>query len=50
MGLEKDYWKYYTRVPYKSPISKTVKDEKGNEHTEYKCCFPIKLIDWEEYN
>ena len=42
--IEKDYWRYYVRLPYKSPVYKVVDDKK-----EYKCCYPIKLIEWDEY-
>ena len=48
--LEKDYWRYYVQIPYKSPVNKKVIDENGEERIEYKCCFPIKLIDWDEYS
>jgi hypothetical protein len=48
--LKKDYWKYYTRVEYESPVYKIVEDEKGIKTRINKCCFPIKLTDWEEYN
>ena len=50
MSVKDDYWRYYVEVPYKSPVSKTYKDENGKEHTEYKCAYPIKLIDWDEYS
>ena len=50
MSVKDDYWRYYVEVPYKSPVSKTYKDENGVEHTEYKCAYPIKLIDWDEYS
>ena len=50
MSIKDDYWRYYVEVPYKSPVSKTYKDENGVEHTEYKCAYPIKLIDWDEYS
>ena len=36
MSIKDDYWRYYVEVPYKSPVSKTYKDENGVEHTEYK--------------
>ena len=48
--IEKDYWRYYVQIPYKSPVSKTYVDENGKEHTEYKCAFPVKLTEWDEYN
>ena len=32
--IEKDYWRYYVQIPYKSPVSKTYIDENGKEHTE----------------
>lgn len=48
--IEKDYWRYYVQIPYKSPVSKTYVDENGKEHTEYKCCFPVKLTEWDEYS
>ena len=48
--IEKDYWRYYVQIPYKSPVSKTYEDEKGNMHTEYKCAFPVRLTEWDEYN
>ena len=47
MSVKDDYWRYYVEVPYKSPVSKTYKDENGVEHTEYKCAYPIRLIDWD---
>lgn len=50
MSVKDDYWRYYVEVPYKSPVSKTYKDENGVEHTEYKCAYPIRLIDWDEYS
>ena len=50
MSIKDDYWRYYVEVPYKSPVSKTYKDENGVEHTEYKCAYPIRLIDWDEYS
>lgn len=50
MSVKDDYWRYYVEVPYKSPVSKTYTDEDGKEHTEYKCCYPIRLIDWDEYS
>lgn len=50
MSVKDDYWRYYVEVPYKSPVSKTYTDEKGVEHTEYKCCYPIRLVDWDEYS
>ena len=46
--LKKDYWKYYTRVEYDSPVYKIVEDEKGVKTRINKCCFPVKLTDWEE--
>ena len=27
--IEKDYWRYYVQIPYKSPVSKTYVDENG---------------------
>ena len=50
MSVKDDYWRYYVEVPYKSPVSKTYTDENGKEHTEYKCCYPIRLVDWDEYS
>ena len=50
MSIKDDYWRYYVEVPYKSPVSKTYTDEDGKEHTEYKCCYPIRLVDWDEYS
>lgn len=50
MSVKDDYWRYYVEVPYKSPVSKTYTDEDGKEHTEYKCCYPIRLVDWDEYS
>ena len=50
MSVKDDYWRYYVEVPYKSPVSKTYKDENGVEHTEYKCAYPIRLVDWDEYS
>lgn len=50
MSVKDDYWRYYVEVPYKSPVSKTYKDENGVEHTEYKCAYPIRLTDWDEYS
>ena len=50
MSVKDDYWRYYVEVPYKSPVSKTYIDEDGKEHTEYKCCYPIRLVDWDEYS
>lgn len=48
--IEKDYWRYYVRLPYESPVYKTVTDKNGKEHKEYKCCFPIKLTEWDKYS
>ena len=48
--IEKDYWRYYVRLPYKSPVYKTTQDKNGKEIIEYKCCYPIKLIEWDEYS
>ena len=48
--IEKDYWKYYVRLPYKSPVYKVTEHENGKEIIEYKCCYPIKLIEWDEYS
>ena len=48
--IEKDYWKYYVRLPYNSPVYKNVVDEDGNTKTEYKCCYPVRLLDWDEYS
>ena len=48
--IEKDYWRYYVQLPYKSPVSKEYEDERGNKHTEYKCAYPIKLTEWDEYS
>ena len=48
--IEKDYWRYYVQLPYKSPVSKTYEDEQGHMHTEYKCAFPIRLTEWDEYS
>lgn len=50
MSIKDDYWRYYVEVPYKSPVSKTYVDEQGIEQTEYKCCYPIRLVDWDEYS
>lgn len=49
-NIEKDYWKYYVRLPYESPVNKVVVDENGKNKMEYKCCFPVKLTDWDEYS
>ena len=48
--IEKDYWKYYVRLPYDSPVCKETIDEKGNTKIEYKCCYPVRLLDWDEYS
>ena len=29
--IEKDYWKYYVRLPYESPVYKVVEDKKGSK-------------------
>ena len=50
MSVKDDYWRYYVEVPYKSPVSKIYTDENGKIHTEYKCCYPVRLIDWDEYS
>ena len=49
-GIEKDYWKYYVGLPYKSPVYKITTNENGKSEIQYKCCFPVKLLDWEEYS
>ena len=50
MSIKDDYWRYYVEVPYKSPVFKTTTDEQGKEHIEYKCAYPITLLDWDEYS
>ena len=47
---KQNYWRYYVRVPYESPVSKTVLTEDDKEVKEYKCAYPIRLLDWDEYN
>ena len=48
--IEKDYWRYYVQIPYESPVKKIVVDEDGKTHMEYKCAYPIKLTQWDEYS
>lgn len=48
--IEKDYWRYYVRLPYESPVSKMVINDDGEQHRVYKCCYPVKLIDWDKYS
>ena len=31
--IEKDYWKYYVRLPYESPVYKVVEDKKEALYT-----------------
>ena len=50
MSVKDDYWRYYVEVPYKSPIYKKWTDENGKEHIDYKCSYPITLLDWDEYS
>lgn len=47
--IKKDYWKYYVQIEYDSPVYKLV-EEDGKEKRINKCCYPIKLIDWDKYN
>ena len=49
-NLEKDYWRYYVQVEYDSPVYKIVEDDKGRQTRINKCCFPVRLMDWDEYN
>lgn len=48
--IEKDYWRYYVRLPYESPVYKVSIDKNGKEYKEYKCCFPIRLTEWDKYS
>ena len=50
MNLKGDYWKYYTQVEYNSPVYCMETDENGNTQRLNKCCFPVRLVDWDEYN
>jgi hypothetical protein len=49
-NIEKDYWRYYVQIEYDSPVFKIVKDDKNREKRINKCCFPVRLVDWDEYN
>ena len=50
MNLKGDYWKYYTQVEYNSPVYYMEVDENGKTKRLNKCCFPVRLVYWEEYN
>lgn len=50
MSVKDDYWRYYVEVPYKSPVYKKWIDDDGKEHIDYKCSYPISLLEWDEYS